>query len=136
VQITRLRVVVFLCIALACSRPPAPEVSNKEVPGKAAAQPSAAQPAAQPTEPSKPMKVGGDVSAPKPTSRWKTPWPQDPHACYQLGIAAFEGVVGSDGNWRELRLIKGADNEFSRAAREPSCSRNSSLHSIEASPWT
>jgi hypothetical protein len=83
-----------------------------------AARQQAAQPAAQPTEPSKPMKVGGDVSAPKPISRWRTPWLHDPNQCYQLGVAVFEGVVDRHGNVRALKLIKGPDNEFTRSARE------------------
>ena len=117
-QITRVPVVVLLCMALACSRPPDSEVSNKEAPKKPTVQPEAAQPATQPTELSKPMKVGGDVSAPKPISRWRTPWPHDPNQCYQLGVAVFEGVVDRNGNVRELKLIKGPDNEFTRSARE------------------
>ena len=117
-QITRVCAVVLLCMALACYRPPDPEVSNKEVPNKPDVRPQAAQPAAQPAEPSKPMKVGGDVSAPKPISRWRTPWSHDPNQCYQLGVAVFEGVVDRHGTVRELKLIKGPDNEFTRSARE------------------
>ena len=71
-----------------------------------------------PIEPSKPMRVGGDVSAPKLISRWRTPWPRDPNGCYQLGVAVFEGVVDRNGKWRDLKLIKGPDNEFTRATRE------------------
>jgi hypothetical protein len=118
VQITRVRAVVLLCMALACGRPPDSEVSNKEATKKPNVQPEAAQPATQPTELSKPMKVGGDVSAPKAISRWRTPWPHDPNQCYQLGFAVFEGVVDRNGNVRELKLIKGPDNEFTRSARE------------------
>jgi TonB-like protein len=114
----RVRVVVFFCIALACSRPPGPEVSNKEVSNKPNVQTEAAQPLAQPTEPSKPMKVGGEVSAPKPISRPGPLWPHDPNQCYELGTAIFEGVVDRNGNWRDLKLIKGPDNQFTRAARE------------------
>jgi hypothetical protein len=61
VQITRIRVVIFLSVALACSRQPNAEVSNKEVPKKPDVLAEAAQPATEPTEPSKPMKAGGDV---------------------------------------------------------------------------
>ena len=68
---------------------------------------------------SEPMRVGGEVSAPKLMSRGKRKirWP-DPTQCYQLGVAVFEGVIDKTGAVRDLKLTKGPDNEFTRARRE------------------
>jgi hypothetical protein len=117
VQIICIRWAMFLCMVLAWS-PPSGVGMPKERQDNPKAQPKAPRPAAQPSEPVKPMRVGGEVSAPKLISRPKHWWPNDPTQCYQLGVAAFEGVVDKNGNIKELRLIKGPDNEFSRAARE------------------
>lgn len=64
------------------------------------------------------MKVGGKVSAPKPITRWKRPWPDDPSQCYELGVVVLEGVVDKSGNVRGLKLIKGPNTELTRAARD------------------
>lgn len=116
-QFTHLCLVVLLCLAVACSRPPDAQLMNKSVRPKDDVH-LVAQPTAEPIQPSEPMKIGGDVTAPRLISRAKTPWPYDPNQCYQLGVAAFEGVVDKQGNVRELRLIKGPDNEFTRASLE------------------
>jgi len=70
------------------------------------------------TERVTPMKIGGEVSAPKPLSRVNIRPPDDAAHCYQLGIALFEGVIDRTGSVREIKLIKGPDNEYTQAARE------------------
>ena len=115
-QITTIPCLIFLSLALACSSPRAG--MPKEAQDRPTTQREAPRPPAKPTERPTPMRVGGEVSAPKLISRPKHPWPNDPTQCYQLGVAVFEGVVDRNGDVTELRLIKGPDNEFTRAARE------------------
>jgi hypothetical protein len=73
----------------------------------------------QRTDTTTPMRIGGAVSAPKLISRAtrNLRWP-DPNQCYQLGAAVFEGVIDKTGAVRELKLVKGPDNEFTRARRD------------------
>lgn len=114
---TGIGLAIFLCVVLACGRPPNADVT-KEPRHSPEPQSKVGKPAAQPTDPVKPMKVGGEVSAPKLISRPRMPWPDDPTECYQLGVAVFEGVIDRNGSVHDLRLIKGPDNEFTRATRE------------------
>jgi hypothetical protein len=107
----------ILCgVVLACGRPPGADVPDtlKDEPQ---AQPKATTSAPPPSEQLKPMKVGGEVSAPKPTTRLNIRWPGDPTQCYQLGFAVFEYVIDSTGMVRDVKLIKGVDNEYTKAAR-------------------
>lgn len=75
-------------------------------------------PASEPREPPEPMKVGGEVSAPKALSPLRIRWPGDRTQCYQLGVAVFAGVIDRHGVARDLKLIKGPDNRYTRAARD------------------
>ena len=100
--------------AVACGRAPSTAVPDKLK--DAPPQPTTTQPL-EPNEPVKPMKVGGEVSPPKPATRLNIRWPANPTQCYELGVVLFEGVVDKSGTLRDLRLIKGPDNEFTRAAR-------------------
>lgn len=116
-QITGTWLAMFLCLVLACNRSSSPD-EPKARKDEQHAQPEATKRTAQPSEPVKPMKIGGEVSAPTPTSRLNIRWPGDPTQCYQLGVAVFEGVVDSNGIVHHIKLVKGPDNEFTRAARE------------------
>jgi len=116
-QMTGTWFALLLCLVLACNRPPSPDEPNRQKDVQHA-QPEAAKRPAQPSEPVKPMKIGGEVSAPTPRSRLNIRWPGDPTDCYELGIAVFEGVVDRNGSVRDVKLVKGPDNEFTRAARE------------------
>jgi TonB family protein len=113
---------MFLCMVLVWSPPSGAEIP-KEIQDNREAQPKVARAAAQRSEPVEPMRIGGEVSAPKLVSRPKIRWSDDPTQCYQLGVAVFEGVVDKNGSVKELRLIKGPDNEFTRAAREAMAQR-------------
>jgi len=117
VQFTRVGWAIFLGVVLARSPAPAADMPKK-MQDHPNAQPKATKPAMDPSEPLRPMRVGGEVSAPKLVWRPKRRWPDNPTQCYQLGVAAFEGVVDRKGSVRELRLVKGPDNEFTRALRE------------------
>lgn len=81
-------------------------------------QPKATTPAAKPSDAVKPMKVGGEVSAPKPITRLNIRWPDNPAQCYQLGVAVFQGMVDRNGTVQHVKLVKGPDNEFTKIARE------------------
>ena len=58
------------------------------------------------------------MSAPKAKSALNIEWPNDPNQCYELGVAVFEGVVDRNGRVHRITLVKGPDNEFTRAAHE------------------
>ena len=82
------------------------------------------------------MKVGGEVSAPKPKSVPNVKWPTNSTQCYELGVAVFEGVVDRNGNAQEVKLIKDRTTSSHRQPTKPSRSRNSSQQSIAANPST
>lgn len=107
---------VLLSAMVACGRAPSTAVPDK-LKDAAPPQPTTTTQPSEPNEPVKPMKVGGEVSPPKPATRLNIRWPANPTQCYELGVVLFEGVVDKSGTLRDLRLIKGPDNEFARAAR-------------------
>lgn len=109
--------IAFLFLVLPCDRsarrgPVGPQSDQSH----ARAEPST--PAAQAGLPEKPMRVGGEVSAPEPRSALNIKWRDDPAQCYQLGVTVYEGVVDRSGSVHQISLIKGPDNELTRAARE------------------
>jgi hypothetical protein len=66
-----------------------------------------------------PMKVGGEVSAPRVISRVvPTPAGIDPKQCYELGIASFEAVIDKRGHIQSVKQTAGPQNEFSKASGE------------------
>jgi hypothetical protein len=112
------RVVLLGAMAfVACNNVPGSGVPNNRLDRKPDVRLEPARPATQPTEALAPLRVGGEVSAPRLLSPAKTLFRPDPRQCYQLGVAVFEGVVDKDGNLRGLKLVKGPDNEFTREAR-------------------
>ena len=113
----RARIAACLCLVLACGRPHQSEV-RRELKDGQPGQPEAAARAAPPNEPLEPMRIGGEVSAPKPKSVLNLKWPGNSTQCYQLGVAVFEAVIDRDGNVQEVKLIKGPRNEFTQAAHE------------------
>ena len=116
-QTTSISIVASLCLMLACDRSPRRgPVGPESDQSHARAEPSTRT--AQASLPEKPMRVGGEVSAPKPRSALNIKWRDDPAQCYQLGVAVFEGAVDRSGSAHQITLIKGPDNEFTRAARE------------------
>ena len=108
--------IASLCLVLACDGSPRRgEVVPQSDPQHARPEPGTR---VQPSEPEKPMKVGGEVSAPKAKSSLNIEWHTDPTQCYQLGVAVFEVVLDKNGSVHQISLVKGADNDFTRAARE------------------
>lgn len=106
----------FVAVVLAVARLPGADAPHGL--DDAQARPKATTPAAKPSEAVKPMKVGGDVSAPRPVTRLNIRWPDNPTQCYQLGIAVFQGVVDRNGTVHDVKLMRGPDNEFTKVARE------------------
>lgn len=114
---TCVRAALCVCVVLVRGAPSSAEVSQ-EMRHDQRVQQKAARPATQSGEALEPMRIGGEVSAPKPVSRLNIRWPDNLTECYQLGVAVFEGVVDKYGVVHKVKLIKGPDNEYTRAARE------------------
>ena len=105
------------CVAIACSRSPAAGVSKAEVRQAPAVRKETARPVEDPYELSQLMAVGGEVSFPKLISGGMARWP-DPNGCYELGTVTFDAVIDRDGRVRDLKLLKGPADQFTRAAQE------------------
>ena len=116
-QTTGMWLIASLCLVLACDRSPR---RGEIVPhsDQQHARPEPETRTAQTSEPEKPMKGGGEVSAPRAKSALNIEWHTDPTQCYQLGVAAFEVTLDKNGSVHQIWLVNGADNEFTRAARE------------------
>jgi hypothetical protein len=114
---TGIWLVIFVGVVLSLARLASADALH-ELKNAPQAKPKATTPVAKPSEAVKPMKVGGEVSAPKPITRLNIRWPDNPTQCYQLGVAVFQGVVDRNGTVHDVKLLKGPDNEFTKAARE------------------
>jgi hypothetical protein len=90
VYLMRIRTATCLCVVLACGGPSQADVPRELREGQQG-QPKAAGRAAQPTEPRKPMKIGGEVSAPKPTSGLNIKWPGNPKSVLSAWCCRFRG---------------------------------------------
>jgi hypothetical protein len=64
--------------------------------------------------PPEPMRIGGDVSAPRVISRVEPDLPSYAGQCFEQGIAVFEAIVDEHGTVRDLKLTHGPENEFTR----------------------
>ncbi len=78
-----------------------------------AAPAARAGPSPSPTPPV--FRIGGDV---KPPTLVKKVEPQFPRSNrrYTLGVLVLEGIVGKDGRFRDLKVLRGPMNSFAKAA--------------------
>jgi TonB family protein len=60
-------------------------------------------------------RVGGDVKAPILLKKVEPHFRQD-HVEHQLGVLIVEGIIGSNGKIRDLKIQKGPKNSFAREA--------------------
>jgi TonB family protein len=100
---------------LACRRTDTPKVSSEQ-PTSRPIQPSPNRPLPSPT--AEVFRVGGDVSAPVLVDRVQPKYPKRSGVEHELGVLMVQVVIGRDGFIRELQVLKGPSNAYSRAAIE------------------
>jgi len=61
------------------------------------------------------FRIGGDVKAPVLVRKVEPQFPRS-NRRYELGVLFLEGVVGKDGRFRDLKVLKGPMNSFAKAA--------------------